>query len=606
MNKFSRLLPHRLTFMVIGIVLLQFSASAQQGHVYNQFFMNPYIYNPAYAGVDGHGVVFAMYKQQWSNIPDGPKLSHATYHVPMKGGIGFGVAAFQDTQGPLTTSAGKVSGSYLVNIDRKHFLRLGMSLGMGSHQIVLPEDAIGDNAFAGSGSNYLIGDFGATYHFDHFNIGFSLPNLFVSELIPEDGGFSKFEVKPTDRMLFKMNYRGHINHEFAIEPHILYRYSAVLPDQFEIATVVHVKHIAWVGATYRQDAGMVGLLGFKLKKKFAVGAAFELGNPDISSQTGSTFEIHIGMHMGSHHKEKGGHKKSHVDHHKSWFLTHSDEHLAKAAAKRRRDSLLALQNNPTPVVIDDTPSTPDEEIGSWDLDNDFVTRTNAAGEIQSGQMMERAFSDGTKEFIVGFPPARNGGSAWAMAPGVQKLEERTSADGTKEIGVKWVRLGADGALESKIVWEPVMDESEAAALLDGGSIDETPTSDPVEEPLDDPVETPVQTPIETPVVPVVTQPSDQELEGTNEHHEVTRGGSPVEFPPGIYIVAGSFKTLQQAEDFSQRMFHRGYKKGNKVGRINGRDNWYVILEDHGSLSAAKQARDRIRQSIKGAWVLKVN
>ena len=91
--------------------------------------MNPYIYNPAYAGVDGHGVVFAMYKQQWSKIADGPQLMHATYHVPMKGGIGFGVAGYRDTQGALTTTSGKVSGSYLVNIDRKHFLRLEMCLG---------------------------------------------------------------------------------------------------------------------------------------------------------------------------------------------------------------------------------------------------------------------------------------------------------------------------------------------------------------------------------------------------------------------------------------------------------------------------------------------
>ncbi|MEQ9230673.1 MAG: PorP/SprF family type IX secretion system membrane protein, partial [Cyclobacteriaceae bacterium] len=296
MNNFLSALTARVIVLSVCFLLFVAPSAAQQGQVYNQFFMNPYIYNPAYAGVDGHGVVFAMYKQQWSKIDDGPSFMHASYHMPLKGGIGFGVAGFRDTFGPLTTSAGKASASYLVNIDRKHFLRLGMSLGMGTNQIILPEDASGDPAFAGSSSSHLIGEFGATYHFDHFNIGFSMPNLFSSELVNDDGSLSPINLKPTDRMLFKMNYRGHINHEFAIEPHILYRYSSVLPSQFEVATVVHVKHIAWVGATYRQDAGMVGLLGMKIKQKFAVGAAFELGNSDFNSLTGSTYEIHIGMH----------------------------------------------------------------------------------------------------------------------------------------------------------------------------------------------------------------------------------------------------------------------------------------------------------------------
>lgn len=622
MNRFLR--PSRIWsgLLYIGFVILLNSANAQGGHVYNQFFMNPYIYNPAYAGVDGHAVIFAMYKQQWSNISSGPKLAHASYHVPLKGGIGFGVGAFNESLGPIQTNAGKVTGSYLVNIDRKHFLRLGMSLGMGSNMKTLDEQAIADPAFNGESSSYLIGDFGATYHFDHFNVGFSMPNLFSSNIISESG-FTSFKVKPTDNMLFKMNYRGHIGHEFAIEPHILYRYSSVLPSQFEVATVVHVKHVAWVGATYRQDAGVVGLLGVKLKKKFAVGAAFELGNSDINSLTGSSFEIHIGMHMGDHHKG-GSHKKAHVDHHKSWFLTHDEEKVAEAAARKRRDSLLAIQQNQVndPVIATD-PDPTETEVTEWDSDNEIVAFVDESGNVQSGQKMERTLPDGSKEVIATFAPPRDGGKAWGIAPGAHQYEERTNLDGTKEVGVKYVRIGADGSLESKIVWAPVTDDAGAAALLAGGnsSGQDTTETDPgnnTEEPNDstNPVDTtpvdttPVDTtPIDTTPVdttPQETQPTDQQLGNSDEHHEVTRGGSPVEFPPGIYVVGGSFKSLQQAESFSQRMFHRGYKAGNKVGRINGRDNWYVVLKDFKTLAEARRERERIKGSVRGAWVLKVN
>ena len=59
MNKI--LYPSNLKLRIIlyiGVTVSALVLSAQQTQVYNQFFMNPYIYNPAYAGVDGHPVFF--------------------------------------------------------------------------------------------------------------------------------------------------------------------------------------------------------------------------------------------------------------------------------------------------------------------------------------------------------------------------------------------------------------------------------------------------------------------------------------------------------------------------------------------------------------------
>ena len=574
MNKILRTLLLRLAFIAIGFFTLTNSSQAQQDHVYNQFFMNPYVYNPAYAGVDGHSVVFAMYKQQWSNIPSGSELAHASFHTPMKGGVGIGVAAFNESLGPLQINAGKVSGSYLVNIDRKHFIRFGMSLGMGSNTKTLDEQALGDIAFNGESTSYLIGDFGATYHFDHFNIGFSMPNLFSSNYISQSG-FADFKVKPTDNMLFKMNYRGHINGSLAIEPHVLYRYSSVVPSQFEIATIVHIKHIAWVGGTYRQDARIVGLLGVKVLKKFAVGAAFELGNVDYGKLTGTSFEIHVGMHLGSHHKGGTHIKHPHADHHsKTWFITHSDKHLEQDSIRKANRLAKKFEDDqetetiavPEPIILtDDKP-----EVTTWDLDNEFISRTTPDGDIQTGRKLERTLPSGEKEIIVGFPPARNGGSAWAMTPGAQTLEEKINPDGSKEVGVKWVRLGTNGAFESRMIWETVIDD---------------PISDP------------------TPVL--VVQPTDTDLAEQDEHHEVTRGSSAVEFPAGIYLVGGSFGDYQVAEEYSDRMFHQGYRDV-RVGKVNGRTGWYVVLKKYKTLSSARQGKTRIQRKVNGVWVLKVN
>ena len=135
--------------LILPLALLTaLSSYSQQPQVYNQFFMNPYIYNPAYAGVEGHTAFFVSYRDQWTNIESAPQLSDFSCHVPLKGGLALGGAAFNISQGLLNTSAIKGTGAYLINIDKTHFIRVGMSLGFGINSVNLDElaDAAGDPA----------------------------------------------------------------------------------------------------------------------------------------------------------------------------------------------------------------------------------------------------------------------------------------------------------------------------------------------------------------------------------------------------------------------------------------------------------------------------
>lgn len=581
------MLSPRFSRMVALCLLAVSFASAQQGQIYNQFFMNPYMYNPAYAGVDGHGVIFAMYKQQWSQIADGPSLSHATFHMPMQGGIGLGFTGYRDAQGPLVSTAGKVSGSYLVNIDRKHYVRLGMSLGVGTNQITASEETVGDPAFGGGGSSFLIGDFGATYHFDHFNVGFSLPNLFSSQQIGQDG-FTEFKINPLDRMLFKMNYRGHISHDIAIEPHVLYRYSNVLPHQYEVATIVHLMHVAWVGGTYRQDAGFIGLVGAKIKHKFAVGAAFELGNSQVNSLTGTGFEIHLGMHLGGHAEKK----LAHVDHHRTWFSTHSDELRREKELKDRQDSIrLARQNADNLGILGGTPSTLPEtkKAKPWRI---------------VGIDLQRETENGETETAYGTAPDRGEGSSWAISPATSSFEERDRPDGKREVGVKWVRIGTGGQLEEQVIWtligerpeEPVTTETETTET-------ETQLPDTQTDVPDTTV--PVDVPDTAPVLTQDERPYD-EIAASDQHLEVKRGNNILELPTGIYLVGGVYDNFQQAEDASDVMFRRGYREV-KVGYVSARKHYYVILKSYKTIQTANQDKTRVSGTagMKDVWVLQV-
>lgn len=586
---------------LIGAFIFLFSqAHAQQPQVYNQFFMNPYMYNPAYAGVEGHAAFFVMYRDQWTNVEGAPQISHASFHVPLQGGLALGGAAFNITQGLLATSAVKASASYLLNIDRTHFLRFGMSLGAGINSVNITEfDSPGDPAFENflDQSTFFIGDFGVAYHFGHFNVGVSLPNLFSYNPITQKE-VSDIKFSPTDNILFKMNYRGHVNDDFAFEPHIIYRYSSVIPHQIEGVMIAHLYHIVWVGAGYRQDAGITGLVGAKIKEKFAVGFAYELGNSNISSELGPTLEINIGYHLGT--------KKDHAEHVSSFIKSHrlSAEERARKAELERQKQLAALQQSretpsdedaleiAKPTVLDDpepVAEVPTEKVDDWDHQEDHgeITRTNQFGEEETGIRLEKPAAGGDKNVVISWVPKADATNMTVAADGHL---ERTLPDGSKEIGVRYEKTNPDGSTENIIKWDKAINESQAATIASNPELteehhEEVAKGDPE-----------LTTDFRT----------HEELATSNDHVVVKRGDHLLELPAGNFVIAGAFSEFQHAEDYSDELFQSGYHD-TIVGYVSARGYYYVVVYESGNISQARSKRDEFRKTSKlaKAWVLQV-
>lgn len=582
------------------------------------------MYNPAYAGVEGHSVFFVSYRNQWTNINDAPKVTHASYHVPLKGGIALGGAAFNVTQGLLSTSAVKATVGYLVNIDRTHFLRFGMSLGAGMNGLNLsefdfPQD---DDAFTGfkEQSSFLIGDFGMTYHFGHFNIGVSLPNLFsynpVTQKEVSEIGFS-----PTDNVLFKMNYRGHINDDLAFEPHIIYRYSAVIPHQFEGTLIAHLKHLVWVGASYRQDAGIIGLVGAKVKEKIGVGFAYELGNSKISSELGPTLEVNIGYHLGT--------KKDHAEHVSSFIKSHrlSAEQRAKEAELERQKQLAALQKSrekpqededalsiakpttsslkepeedklaednasnsssleePEEVIQEQKAKKPEIESKDWDHQEEHgeITRTNDFGEEETGIRLEKP--DGG--VVLSWVPSEDAKDLKVAEDGHM---ERDLDDGSKEVGIKYEKQNTDGSVEHIVKWDKVLNEKQAETIVSNPELTEAQHNE-IEKGN-----------------PELTDDfrTHEELAEAQDHAVVKRGDHLLELPAGNFVIAGAFASFQHAEDYSDELFQSGFHD-TIVGYSSARGYYYTVVYQSSSIEQARKRKNELskRPKFKKAWVLQV-
>ncbi len=575
-------------------------SKAQQPQVYNQFFMNPYMYNPAYAGVEGHAAIFVMYRDQWTNVEGAPQISHASFHVPLQGGLALGGAAFNITQGLLTTSAAKASASYLINIDRTHFLRFGMSLGAGINGVNITEfDSPDDPAFANflDQSTFFIGDFGVAYHFGHFNVGVSLPNLFSYNPITQKQ-ISDIEFAPADNILFKMNYRGHINDDFAFEPHVIYRYSGVIPHQFEGVLIAHLYHLVWIGASYRQDAGIIGLAGAKIKEKFAVGFAYEIGNSNISSELGPTLEVNLGYHLGT--------KKDHAEHVSSFIKSHrlSAEERARKAELERQKQLAALQDSrdvepenedalsiAKPTVLDEPEvdaEIPTEKADDWDHqeDHEEITRVNQFGEEETGIRLEKSDGD-DKNVVISWVPTTE---ANALEVSDDGHLERSLPDGTKEIGVKYEKTNEDGTIEHIVKWDRAINEAQAQAISDNPDFTEEHHEEVAKGD------------------PELTQDfrTHEELGSSDDHVVTKRGNHLLELSVGNYVIAGAFSVFQHAQDYSDELFQLGYHD-SRAGYNSGRGYYYVVIYESGNVDQTRKRRDEFRKipKLSKAWVLQV-
>ena len=629
-RKVDRKAKQRLLALTTGLCLtISFSLTAQQPQVHSQFFINPYVYNPAMAGVEGHTALFMIYRHQWVGINEAPRVAHVNWHVPLKLGFAIGSQFSNDRIGPLTDNSFKFTTAYLLNLDRTHFFRFGLSLGGGARAVIfnqLTEDA---GLYAQRNATYLRGylentayflaDAGMMYHFGKFNIGMSVPDLLVRNTLNQQT-LTPVKSKPLDNIFFKVNYRQPMfNDAIALEPHALYRFSNIGASQWEGVMILHIKHTVWVGASYRQDAGGNALAGFKVAESFVLGYAYELPfASDLNPYTTGTHEIHLGIHVGA--------RKRHTKHAHSFIKSHAksrEERLAEKAAREAeaakmleeelkrlagKKDVSALPTEEAEVVPDTGGEEKEDEYYSGvQADKDQQLQVEGENETWSpepetdGKPVVRNFAGKKEEalklvsedqlkgkkYALGWIPVSNAQKRkiWSVREDVP-LVKRRNAEGRDELVAVWNVRDEQGRQTQQNLIFPIYnaDELEQVIAESGGvKVKKIPFY------------------LSNQVKPDLYNNDNAVPLGTM----VRQGNHLLELPAGSFVVVGSFRTHENAQRYSEYLLARGYIAS--VGYSSDRNYFYVDLFASNDLSKARAERDRLRQNplFKNAWVLTV-
>lgn len=524
--------------------------------------LNPYIYNPAFAGYDQSAVFYLTHRQQWLGVDGAPVSTHLSFHTPVGNNnpLSVGADLMHDRLGVLRHSAFKASAAYMIPLSAEveHYIKAGFSAGVSLRQYSLFESTTaGDPAIAraAQAGAALDGRFGVHYHYERLNVGLALPHL-LTTAAPRPDGTSGVALDQFSRAIASVNYRFDLGVETNVTfvPTVLYHFSQESASQLEATALFMFQDAFWVGGNYQQQLGYGGMAGFKMKN-FRFGYHFGFGGSELASYASGTHEAQLSFMIG---------KKKVMVMRKPRLTTQTDtDAIPEAALKKDSRRRRRREKKRQEEAVPDRKKMPGEQQPQESFDDDSFK------EVDEGIILMPSIKDVLNEPYEGERnpqvtpkngtnatdrlPSESNGSDNGLAPANSKKTDQPALNNTWE---------GQGNVDP---WQGIEDESQATPPP---SFDES-------------------------VAKAITT-----VKKVKSNH-------PLEMPGGIYIIAGTFSQRAYAERLAQELAQQGYR--TEVGYNTSKGYFYVSLFESNDMEEVKRRLYRARNNSKlqKAWVLVV-
>lgn len=256
-----------VALLVAGIQL----SDAQQLPVYNTYFLNPFLYNPARAGaeLDGGKLNLGVQKQ-WDRLTNGPISSFGSWDGRIKSSnMALGATIQHDrASNKWQTTTGSLAYAYHVPLtkDKAHTLSIGLQAGINSIGISQAFDATDQgDALALSGRSVAFDmSVGINYAWKGLNVGVSVPQIL--------GNKAKFKtVDPTNasnvvyqrQIIFTTSYEAKLGKkkDWTFAPFVMVNFvDKSIPVYLDVTAMAKYKQLVWLAVGYNNGGGINGFI----------------------------------------------------------------------------------------------------------------------------------------------------------------------------------------------------------------------------------------------------------------------------------------------------------------------------------------------------------
>lgn len=291
-----KLVNIKWVLMVIFVLCAVFNGQAQADPQYTQYMYNTINVNPAYAGSRGVMSVFALHRAQWVGLEGAPKTTSLSIHTPLGDSrLGLGVSFINDNIGVMDENNISVDLSYTMDLNRKFKLSFGLKgtanlLNVNYDRLNIHDS--NDVVFSNNINRQFTPNIGAGLYLrsDKTYMGISVPNFLVTD---------RFDSNAYTAMRQKVNFyliAGHVfdlSADLKFKPAILTKAVAGAPVQIDASANFLIADVFTIGAAYRWDAAVSGLLGFQLTEGLFVGYSYDAETSKLVHYNSGSHEIYL-------------------------------------------------------------------------------------------------------------------------------------------------------------------------------------------------------------------------------------------------------------------------------------------------------------------------
>ncbi|MTG99394.1 type IX secretion system membrane protein PorP/SprF, partial [Myroides sp. BIT-d1] len=264
---------------LLGLVLVGSSqvATAQQDPQFTQYMYNPSQINPAYAGSRGTLNIFGHYRTQWVGMDGAPKTASVSANTPIgESGLGLGVNFTNDRLGAMDENNISIDLSYAIDINYEYKLAFGlkttanlMSVDFTKLRIFDGSDKVNDNV-----NNEFTPNIGAGVYLysDKSYVGISVPNFLTTDRY-DDNEFTTLRQKA--HFYLMGGYVFELNPSLKFKPATLIKVVEGAPLQVDLTANFLFMDKFTLGAAYRWDAAVSGLVGLQVNENLFVGYSYD-------------------------------------------------------------------------------------------------------------------------------------------------------------------------------------------------------------------------------------------------------------------------------------------------------------------------------------------
>ncbi len=282
-------------FLVFSLLLLGFALQAQQDAQYTHYMYNTTNINPAYAGSRGVMSLFGLHRAQWLGLDGAPVTNAFSLNTPIREtNLGFGLSVVSDRIGPTNETTFSSDVSYTVPTSDRFSLSFGIkgTLNLFNLDVTKLNPAnLGDPQFQDL-NQVLTPNFGAGvyFHSDKTYVGFSIPNFFETR---------RYDDNSVSITKERMTYYFIGGHVFGITPVVDFKPAFLVkaiegaPLQLDVSGNFLFYDRFVLGAAWRWNAAMSGLVGFQVSDQLFIGYSYDQETTRLANYNSGSHELFL-------------------------------------------------------------------------------------------------------------------------------------------------------------------------------------------------------------------------------------------------------------------------------------------------------------------------